>query len=156
MLLYLHVLRLVFQGLIYLFRNGSTAITIFALLFFVTSLSASYTVHPSDLGEWVAWVKYLSPENWILQRVVHDEFVNVEEFICPRYPVTHDPQIVTRLDCRIDSGPKVLDYYGFSNQGPILIHLLAVCGIGFVFYGVGFFSFILQRQGVAVPAIETP
>lgn len=95
MLLYLHVLRLIFQGLTYLFRNGNVAITIFVLLLFVTSMASSYTIHPSDLGDWVSWVKYLSPESWILQRVVHDEFVGVEQFNspCPRYPVTHDSQV---------------------------------------------------------------
>lgn len=156
MLLYLYVLRLVFQGLIYLFGNGNAALTVFVLLFFTTSMAASYTIHPTDLGEWVSWVKYLSPESWIFQRIVYDEFIGVEQFTCPRYPVTHDSQIVTQLDCRINSGPKALDYFGFSSQGPILIHLLSVAGIGFVFYLVGFFSFILQRQGVALPPIETP
>lgn len=63
---------------------------------------------------------------------------------------------MTQLDCRINTGAKALDYFGFLNQGPILIHLLSVLGIGFVFYLVGFFSFILQRQGLAVPPIETP
>lgn len=152
----MHVLRIVLQGLTYLFRNANAAVTIFAILFLLMSMAANYTIHSADLGEWVEWVKYISPVSWIYQRVIRDELMSVKHFECPSNPVIQDSNIVIQVDCKIDNGIKALAFFGFNSTGPALVHILSVSAVGFIFYLIGFFSFILRRQGVAIPPIERP
>jgi hypothetical protein len=157
-ILYIHTLRLILQGLTYLLRRPSAAITIFIPLLFLCSLGASFTLHPQDLGSWVAWTEYASPLAWTFTRIAKDELSPLPNLICPSNPVRVDTDspILTQLECRINSGYAASQYFGLEYNGPVLVNVLAVAGAAIVAFLVGLFSFILKRQAAAVPPVERP
>lgn len=79
MLLYLFTLRITALSLTHLFNSRHLSAGLTGLLFTTLAWVSGFAVHEQQLGVWVSWLKYVSPQYWMSHPITQGEFgpVNV-------------------------------------------------------------------------------
>ena len=74
MLLYLFTLRITALSMTYLMDSRHAAAAASGAIFAALSLAAGFSSHVDDLGDWVSWLSYVSPQYWMSHPILEGEF----------------------------------------------------------------------------------
>ena len=161
MLLYLFTLRVIVQAFAHLCASRHVAAALSgAILTLLALASSGVGLHANDLGVWVFWLKYVSPQFWMSHPVFKGEFEPVSILRCTSNPVITENSIIKQVPCGLPSGEEVIRYFGFTDkftqeaqEGGLGAELAAhapllVTAAIFVFFQVLAFIFFLGKKQV--------
>jgi len=143
MLVYLATLRSLTLCLAAASSSRHQAASVLGLVLLCQGLVSGYLIHQQDLAPWVAWIRYLSPQYWVLQPVLARELAPLGTLLCHFNPMIKDTavgrDILRKVKCGLEDGKAALKYFSFpsfgegpsvelpselAEQGPLPLHLL--------------------------------
>ena len=176
MLLYLFTVRITALSLTHLFNSRHISAAFTGLLFTLLAWASGYAVHEQQLGVWVFWIKYFSPQYWMSHPINQGEFGPVDVlryyfpsiielfiqsrpvtnwfsfyFRCTGNPVITENSIIKQVPCGLPSGEEVIRYFGFltkfSDSEFFVYSPFLVTATFYVFFQLlAFICFIMKRQ----------
>ena len=78
MLLYLFTLRMTALSLTHLLDSRHLSAAFTGLLFTMLAWVAGFAIHEQQLGVWIFWLKYVSPQYWMSHPINQGEFGSVD------------------------------------------------------------------------------
>ena len=98
MLLYLFALRAASLASAHFFHSRHAAAVASGSLLTLLALAAGlHSTHPSEVGPWVSWLRFVSPARWTSLMTASDEFSPVRTLRCSRNPVVTENSIIKQV-----------------------------------------------------------
>ncbi|XP_076346385.1 uncharacterized protein LOC143244854 isoform X2 [Tachypleus tridentatus] len=126
MLLYLLAIRMLSLALGWLFSSHYLAAGGVGLILMLSTTTAGYTVHFTDLSAVFSWFQWVSPMRWTMEQVVILEFFGKNEggeyetkYLCDRNPVIQQQNnLLVKAECGILNDAHALRLHDYHTTWP--------------------------------------